>query len=92
MEFGGSALIPERVFRNRQFPRPLYRVPDLPTFEQTVYLVYSQNALEERFPKVTINQLRKSLINQLNGQMQIWELGEMRRRRKAAVHATSQKA
>ncbi|TJV46106.1 MAG: LysR family transcriptional regulator [Mesorhizobium sp.] len=92
MEFGGSALVPERILRTRQFSRPLYRVPDLPTFEQTVYLVYSQNALDERFPNMTINQLRKSLINQLNGQTQIWELGEMRRRRKAAGYAMSQKA
>lgn len=92
MQFGGSVLIPERVFRSRQFPRPLYRIPDQPTFEQTVYLVYSQNALDERFPNMTINQLRKSLINQLNGQNQIWELGEMPRRRKAVTYAMSQKA
>jgi DNA-binding transcriptional LysR family regulator len=91
MEFGGSILIPERILRTRHLPRPLYRIPDQPTFEQTVYLVYSQNVLDERFPNMTINQLRKSLINQFNGQNQIWELGEVARRRRAASQGMSQR-
>jgi DNA-binding transcriptional LysR family regulator len=91
MEFGGSALIPERVFQTQSFPRPLYRIPDQPVFEQTAYIAYSHGALNERFPTITINQLRKSLTNQFAGVEQIWEPGDPRRRRRAVNPALVQK-
>lgn len=84
MEFGGSILLPERVLKTRQFPRPLYRVPDQPTFEQKVYLIYSEDALKQRFPKMTIAHLRASLMNQLTGKDVLWEPGMRPRKRKTA--------
>jgi DNA-binding transcriptional LysR family regulator len=85
MEFGGSILIPERVFRTRQFPRQLYVIPDQPVFEQSVYLVCSQQALEERFPTITISQIKQSILNQLNGQQELWGVKAKSRRRRVAV-------
>ena len=81
MEFGGSVLIPERIFNNRPLSRTLYRIPDQPIFEQTVYLVYSPGTLNERFPKLTLDHLRKSLLNQFNGLSTIWEADPRRRKR-----------
>lgn len=83
MEFGGSIVIPERVLKNRKFPRPLYPIPTMPTFKQTVYLIYSESALKERFPKMTAATLRNSLLNQFSGQPLIWEPRADTRRRVA---------
>lgn len=84
MEFGGSTMIPLRVFEAGNFPRPLYRVPDQPVFKQSIFLVYSEDALKERLPNVTLEDIRASLQRQFEGEMRIWEEPRKPKRRSAA--------
>lgn len=72
MECGGSILMPERRFRAGGFARPLYRVPDQPMLVQKVYLVYAEQGMSKRLKGVTLETLRASVLNQLDGKSQIW--------------------
>lgn len=72
LEFGGSSWMPRRVFESRSFPRPLYAVKDAYVFERSAYLVYSQEALRDWLPGITIEDVRASLLNQLAGASPVW--------------------
>jgi DNA-binding transcriptional LysR family regulator len=75
-EFGGSSWIPKRVLESRTFQRPLYPVRGAPAFERTAYLVYSQDAMQEWLPDISIGDVRRSLLNQLAGYDRIWDVDE----------------
>lgn len=72
MAFGGSTWMPRRVFENRTFPRRLYAVKDAYVFERAAYLVYSQEAMRDWLPGISIEDVRASLLNQLAGCSPIW--------------------
>lgn len=71
-EFGGSIRLPRRVLESGKLPVPLYAVPDVPIMHRTVYLMYSEDTLRERMPKLSPKSIRDSILAQLAGEEQIW--------------------
>src|SRR5690606_28535368 len=72
VEFGGSTWMPRRVFEGRDFPRRLYAVKNAYVFERAAYLVYSQEAVRDWLPGISIEQVRASLLNQLESRRPLW--------------------
>ena len=70
--FGGSTWMPRRVFESRSFTRPLYPVRNAVVFERSAYLVYSQEAMRDGLPGISIEEVRASILNQLEGHRPIW--------------------
>lgn len=71
-EFGGSTWIPKRVFEKGGFARPLFCVRGAPVFERTAYMIYSKDSLKDRLPKLSAEQIRKSILNQVAEADDIW--------------------
>lgn len=72
VEFGGSSWMPRRVFESRTFPRELHAVKDAYVFERTAYLVYSPEAMRDGLPGISVEAVRASILNQLEGRTPIW--------------------
>ena len=70
--FGGSTWMPRRVFERRSFARPLHPVRNAVVFERAAYLVYSQEAIRDWLPGISIEEVRASILNQLEGRRPIW--------------------
>lgn len=81
MEFGGSTVVPLRVLERGDLAKPLYRVPGMPVFDQSVYLLYSETSLKERLPSMSIDQICDSFKRHLRNETQIWEPARKSRRR-----------
>ena len=64
--------MPRRVFESRSFARPLYPVRNAVVFERSAYLVYSQEAIRDGLPGISIEEVRASILNQLEGRRPIW--------------------
>lgn len=71
-EFGGSSWMPKRVFESRTFPRKLYAIKDAHVFERSAYLVYSQEAIQDWLPGISVDNIRSSILNQFHGRRPIW--------------------
>lgn len=72
VEFGGSSWMPRRVFERRTFPRELHAVKDAYVFERSAYLVYSPEAMRDGLPGISVEAVRTSILNQLEGRTPIW--------------------
>lgn len=64
--FGGSTWIPQRQFKKQNFPRKLYRVRGAPTFGRMAYMIYSEEALKERVPRLSAEEIRRSILEELD--------------------------
>ena len=62
--FGGSTRIPQRQLMNQNFPCKLYPVRGAPIFNRVAYMIYSEEALKERVPRLSIDEIRESILRQ----------------------------
>jgi DNA-binding transcriptional LysR family regulator len=63
--FGGSTRIPHRQLKNQNFGCKLYPVRGAPIFNRVAYMIYSEEALNERVPRLSVNEIRESILRQL---------------------------
>jgi LysR family transcriptional regulator, flagellar master operon regulator len=63
--FGGSSWIPRRQFRKQNFPRKLYLVTGAPTLSRVAYMIYSEEALKDRVPRLSAEEIRTSILKEL---------------------------
>jgi len=64
--FGGSSWIPHRTFKKQNFPRKLYIVNGAPTLTRTAYMIYSEESLNQRLPRLTPEDIRNSILEELD--------------------------
>jgi hypothetical protein len=63
--FGGSTWIPHRQLKKQNFPRKLYLVRGAPTLTRVAYMIYSEEALKERVPRLSAQEIRNSVLEEL---------------------------
>jgi DNA-binding transcriptional LysR family regulator len=63
--FGGSTWIPHRQLKKQSFPRKLYLVRGAPTLNRVAYMIYSEEALKERVPRLSAQEIRNSVLEEL---------------------------
>jgi DNA-binding transcriptional LysR family regulator len=63
--FGGSTWIPLRQFQRQNFPRELYLVRGAPKINRAAYMIYSEEALKERVPGLSAQDIRTSILQEL---------------------------
>jgi LysR family transcriptional regulator, flagellar master operon regulator len=64
--FGGSTRIPQRQLKNQNFRCKLYPVRGAPIFSRVAYMIYSEEALKERVPRLSVNEIRESILRQFD--------------------------
>ena len=72
MEFGGTSWIPKRVLENGHFARPLFRLEGSPEYTRIAYLVYSEEAMQEKLSNISLKDLGQSIVNVLHKNEPIW--------------------
>jgi LysR family transcriptional regulator, flagellar master operon regulator len=63
--FGGSTWIPQRQFQRQNFSRKLYLVRDAPKINRAAYMIYSEEALKERVPGLSAQDIRTAILEEL---------------------------
>jgi DNA-binding transcriptional LysR family regulator len=65
-KFGGSTWIPHRQLKNDNVRHKLYPVKGAPTLNRVAYMIYSEEALKERVPHLSANDIRESILREFS--------------------------
>jgi DNA-binding transcriptional LysR family regulator len=64
-KFGGSTWVPHRLFKKHNLQRRLYLVRGAPTITRIAHMIYSEEAIKQRLPKLSPDDLRESILKEL---------------------------
>jgi LysR family transcriptional regulator, flagellar master operon regulator len=64
-KFGGSTWIPYRLFKKHNLPCKLYLVRGAPMVTRVAHMIYSEEGLKERLPQFSPDELRESILKEL---------------------------
>ena len=61
-KFGGSTWVPHRLFKKHNLQRRLYLVRGAPTITRIAHMIYSEEAIKQRLPKLSPDDLRVFIL------------------------------
>ena len=64
-KFGGSTWVPHRLFKNIICNVDFYLVRGAPTITRIAHMIYSEEAIKQRLPKLSPDDLRESILKEL---------------------------